>query len=133
MKIMLDTNVIISAIVFGGRAKQVITLLQELNQDICVSEYVEDELKNKLEQKWPTLAERSYLLYRTLNFRVLASTSKTLGFVRDIKDIPVLSDAIYHEVDILLTGDKDFLDLGIKKPLILSPTSLVEYFQSKNE
>lgn len=51
-----------------------------------------------------------------------------LGEVRDKKDIPVLSDAIFNQVDILLTGDKDFLESDIKHPLIYSPSMLADFF-----
>ena len=53
---------------------------------------------------------------------------KILGQLRDKKDIPVLSDAIYHGVNILLTGDKDFLETDIATPKIISPSDLLENF-----
>ena len=33
-----------------------------------------------------------------------------MGNLRDVKDVPVLSDALYHKMDMILTGDKDFLE-----------------------
>ena len=35
--------------------------------------------------------------------------------IRDINDRPILRAAIEAKTDILLTGDKDFLDSGVKK------------------
>ena len=35
--------------------------------------------------------------------------------IRDINDRPILRAAIEAKADILLTGDKDFLDSGVKK------------------
>ena len=43
-------------------------------------------------------------------------------------DIPVLSDAIYNKVDIILTDDKDFLEANLTNPLVFSPSMLYEYF-----
>ena len=43
------------------------------------------------------------------------------------KDIPVLSDALYHKIDMILTGDKDFLEANLDKPLIFSPSMLCDY------
>lgn len=40
-----------------------------------------------------------------MNFNFCPSTNQNLGEVRDKKDVPVLSDAIFNNVDILLTGD----------------------------
>lgn len=98
MKIMLDTNVLISAFVFGGKVREVLATLFETDCDIYVSEYVDEEF---------------------------------LGQLRDAKDIPVLSDAIYHGADILLTGDKDFLEADIETPQIISPAELLEFFYRK--
>ena len=47
--------------------------------------------------------------------------------LRDAKDIPVLNDALYNNVDILLTGDKDFLEFEISKPFICSPSMLSDF------
>ena len=36
--------------------------------------------------------------------------------IRDAKDQPILNAAIVFDVDIVLTGDKDFLSLEIERP-----------------
>lgn len=36
--------------------------------------------------------------------------------------------AIIEDVDILVTGDKDFSDIEIEKPEIMSPTQFIERF-----
>ncbi len=48
--------------------------------------------------------------------------------IRDIKDYPVLYTAIIEDVDILITGDKDFKDIDIEKPEIMTPTEFLEFF-----
>ena len=40
--------------------------------------------------------------------------------VRDVADRPILRAAIASGGDVLLTGDKDFLELGIKHPKIMT-------------
>lgn len=51
------------------------------------------------------------------------------GDLRDKKDIPVLSDALYHNADIIITGDKDFLEAELEKPLILSINMLEKFLR----
>ena len=36
--------------------------------------------------------------------------------IRDVKDRPILRAAIAAEADLILTGDKDFLESGLQKP-----------------
>lgn len=128
MRVMLDTNVLISAFVFRGKVRKVLDILFETNCKVYVSEYVDAEFKHILNEKWASRAEKIYSFYRSTDFIFCASTSETFGQLRDEKDIPVLSDAIYHGVDILLTGDKDFLEANIEQPQIISPSELLENF-----
>lgn len=86
MKIMLDTNVLISAFVFGGKVRETLIKLFETNCEIYVSEYVDDEFKRILYEKWTARAEKIYALYRSMDFVFCSSTSEILGHLRDEKD-----------------------------------------------
>lgn len=127
MKIMLDTNVLISAFVFGGQTGHLLRILFDSEHELYVSDYIDQEFIEKLRDKWPKLAENVYNLYHQLDINFCKSTEEVLGQVRDIKDIPVLSDALYHHIDVILTGDKDFLEAEIEYPLIYSPAMMLEY------
>ena len=129
MKIMLDTNVLISALVFGGVPRQLLGKLLLAGHDIYISEYVNREFIDKIHLKWPEKEEKLLYVYRQMGFVHCDSAREELGTLRDEKDIPVLSDAIYHGVDVLLTGDKDFLEADISHPLIFSPKMLLEYME----
>lgn len=128
MKVMLDTNVLISAFIFGGKVRHALKILFETDCEIYISEYVDNEFNRIIHDKWSDRADKIYSLYRSIDFIFCPSTSEVLGQLRDEKDIPVLSDAIYHDVDILLTGDKDFLESNIETPKIISPSELLENF-----
>jgi predicted nucleic acid-binding protein len=54
-----------------------------------------------------------------------------IGNLRDAKDIPVLSDALFHHADIILSGDKDFIEADIERPLVFSPSMLYDYLISQ--
>ena len=41
---------------------------------------------------------------------------------------PVLYTAIAEDVDVLVTGDKDFGDVEIERPDILTPSEFIERF-----
>ena len=47
--------------------------------------------------------------------------------IRDVNDRPILRAAIEAKADILLTGDKDFLESGLKNPMIMTPAEFLEY------
>lgn len=130
MKILLDTNVLISAFVFGGKAGQLLEKLFDSDFELLVSDYVNKEFHDKLNEKWPNKASKVYALYRTLPFSFCSSSDTIGALLRDPKDNPVLSDAMMHKVDVILTGDKDFLKANLDYPQIFSPAMMLEYLDS---
>ncbi len=127
MKFLLDTNVLISAFVFRGVTFKVLLRLLDIKAEIYVSEYVDKEFRDKLSEKWTDRAEQVYRLYRQLDFKFCKSANKKLGDLRDPKDIPILSDAIFNGVDVIITGDKDFPEADLEKPLVLSPDMVMDF------
>ena len=78
-----------------------------------VCDYVIEELRLVVERKFP--GKRKFLdrFFLELPFE-LVYTTKLLDLdefpeLREIKDAPILETAIMEKIDILLTGDKDFL------------------------
>ncbi len=118
MKIQLDTNVLISAFVFGGKAGQPLEKLFDSDFELLVSDYVNKEFHDKLNEKWPDKASMVYELYRTLPFLFCSSSDTISALLRDSKDNPMLSDAMTHKVDVILTGDRDFLEANLDYPQI---------------
>lgn len=131
MKIMLDTNILISALIFGGRARETFLKLIASEHEVYVSDYVSQEFAEKIKLKWPDKAERIMAAYKKLPVCFCKSSNQMLGTLRDIKDVPVLSDALYHKVDVILTGDKDFLESDIENPIIFSLSMMNDFL--KNE
>ena len=48
--------------------------------------------------------------------------------IRDERDYPVICSAIVDDVDVFVTGDKDFDDLGLDRPEIVSPAEFLERY-----
>jgi len=129
MKILVDTNVIISAIVFGGQPALLLDKLFKYEHELYVSTYIDKEVYAILTKKWPDKALLLYSSFRKLNFIFCPSADKTLGALRDEKDVQVLSDAIYYNVDLILSGDKDFLEAELTTPLVYSPAMLLAFLE----
>lgn len=60
-------------------------------------------------------------------------TPKTLDIgeypiVRDSKDSPILATALLENVDVLVTGDKDFLVLDVEMPDIVNMTEFMKRY-----
>ena len=131
MKILVDTNVLISAFVFGGLPRKLIYKLLSYNHTLVVTSYVDLEFQAKLWQKWPEIAESVYSAYFKAGFLFLKSTNERIGDLRDEKDIPILSDALHYGVNVILSEDKDFLEAGLQHPLVTSVSTLYDFLKQK--
>jgi predicted nucleic acid-binding protein len=92
---------------------------------IVLSTYIVDELKRVVLVKFPDKNDAIQDFLLRLPYE-LVKTSDTIDvsiypYIRDIKDLPVLVSAIDYDVDVLLTGDKDFSQINIKRPEVLTP------------
>lgn len=127
MKIMLDTNILISAMLFPNKEINATMAALFSDNEIYLSSYVVDELKYVVRRKFPSKINTVDKLLLKMNY-ILSYTpdiiDESMFNIRDMKDYPVLYSAILEEVDILITGDKDFDDIDIDKPEIMS---LAEY------
>ena len=132
MRIMLDTNVLVSAFIFKG---ETISKLIDIFTDyhtIVLSSHVLNELTGVVKEKFPPkiAALDSFLSNLPFEFVYTPNIIDKNKYppMRDIDDLPVLASAIMEDVDILLTGDKDFADLVMERPKILTPAQFVEQF-----
>ena len=126
MKIMVDTNGVISAALFpGGRAAQAFFKAMLPPYEPLVCDYIVDELHRKFREKFPDrVTELEAFLYNALSFIKVVPTPETAVMaedkVRDPKDRPILRAALDAHADLFLTGDKDFLESSITDPRIIS-------------
>lgn len=128
---MLDTNVLISALLFPGARMDSMMDCIFTNHQLVLSSYVVDELKNVVRRKFPGREIAINKLLMLMSFEYVYTPSEIesgLFDIRDVKDYPVLYTAIIEDVDILVTGDKDFSDIDIEKPEIMSPAQFMERF-----
>lgn len=131
MRVMVDTNVLFSSILFpnGQTAKafQHCTALY----DLVIPSYVIAELKRVVSKKFPSKIRDIDLFFEKLSFE-LAYTPENpkqgLFEIRDPKDYPVLYTALLENVDILITGDADFKDTDIDHPDILTPAEFLKKY-----
>ena len=126
MKVMLDTNIIISAVLFpNGRAAQAFLKSLSYPYEPIVCDYVLNELRRKFDEKFPDKASNldEFLQMALLFIEVVPTPTLELlqeRQIRDPKDRPILRAALNNHADYFLTGDKDFLESSVSDPRIIS-------------
>jgi putative PIN family toxin of toxin-antitoxin system len=131
MKVLLDTNVLISASrTPGGTAYLAyIKAITAPNQGIICQQNL-DELRMVYQRKFPHMLDaleqflsEALMELEVVSMPIPASPEETQ--IRDASDRPILRAALAANADILVTGDKDFLEAGITIPKIMTPAEFV--------
>jgi len=133
MRIMLDTNILISAFVFKSIVMNNIIRLLGEQFSLVLCSFIIDELHNVVESKFPDKSDALEDFLRELPFEFIYSPKslpEDLGFIiRDKDDEYVLYSAVLADVDILVTGDKDYYEVEIERPEILSPIDFINKYK----
>ena len=128
MRVFLDTNVLVSAFTTRGICADLITTVLAEHQ-LVLGETVLTELTRVLSKKMElpraTVVETEAFLRREA---AVISHGAVPGVpIRDPDDVAVLAQAIAGSADVLVTGDRDFLDVAADLPIhVLSPRGFWE-------
>ena len=132
MRIMLDTNILISLIFFPNENMNKLISLICNNHSIVLCSYVIEELQNVVSRKFETKKLALDVFLENLSYEFVYTPKifdvRKYPPLRDIKDMPVLVTAILEDVDILLTGDADFSTVEIDRPEIMTPSDFLKKY-----
>ena len=136
MKVFLDTNVLISGFATRGLCADVIRLVlaeHELIVGKVVLEEARKVLTRKIHLPEPLVAE----ILTFLESQTVQAKPKTTPSVRirDEADLMVLASALAAKADVLITGDKDLLEVNDQVPdlLITDPRGFWNLAQKRSE
>ena len=85
-----------------------------------------------IQRKFPTKAAAVDQMLAAMSYELVYTPrvmDQTLFEIRDPKDYPVLYTAIIEDVDILITGDKDFAEIQVERPEICTPVEFMRRYQ----
>lgn len=131
MRIMLDTNVLLSALLFPGARMDHMMEYIFAKHRLVLSSFVLEELSYVVERKFPTKRKVIDRLLTSMSYELVytpAEIEPGLFDIRDDKDYPVLYTAITENVDILITGDKDFAQVDVEHPEIMTPAEFTAQY-----
>ena len=123
MRVVLDTNVLASAVATRGLCADV---LREVlaKHELVICPQITDELKRILTNKFgvaPWLIKEFLWLIRQDTI-IVTPQSVPDATINDKDDLGILAAAITAEADVLVTGDKELQDLmRVERTTILSP------------
>jgi len=128
---MVDTNIIISAILFPQSIISEIVKHMVRNHKITLSQYTIDEINEVFNKKFPHRINEMEKFMKDLSYELFSLReidNNKYPKIRDNNDIPILANAIESDVDLLVTGDKDFDEIITKRPKIMNPREYVNEY-----
>jgi uncharacterized protein len=131
MRVILDTNIFISSYVFGGQVGVIFEYLLEGRFMIMSCKELEDEILDKLVNKFKISQTKFELVIKILALAQNYQLGEIGKYTRDPKDDFLVQLAIDSKVDLIVSGDKDVLILGqIGNTRIVTPGKLVEILKN---
>lgn len=131
MKVVLDSNILFSAVIFGGVPQEILEAAI-LKKFIAISSPVlVDELLDILRRKSGASIQQLNAIEKKVNEVLeIVYPRETVIVCRDKDDNQVLEAALEGKCDYIVTGDKDLLVLKkFKKIPILTPKEFLEILE----
>lgn len=132
MRVLVDTNILISAALNsnGTPYKAFLKAVTYPNKGIICDQNIE-EMRRIFNRKFP---QKISLLEHFLSIALFAmeviptpvEEVEEENYIRDIADRPILRAALNARVDVLLTGDKDFLESEVTNPKIVTAAEFMD-------
>jgi putative PIN family toxin of toxin-antitoxin system len=133
MKLVLDTNIFVSAFYWGGNPQKIINRVIDGLDSLCISNEILNEIAVVMARpKFNTATEiiEEYIQAIEKLGRKVFITGKIKGICRDKNDDDKIECGITGGADYLITGDEDLLVLGFYKNLKI--VTIKEYLKTFN-
>lgn len=132
MRVLIDTNILISAALSsnGTPYRAFVKAVTYPNHGLICEQNI-DEMRRIFNRKFPQkiAALEKFLSLALMTLEMVPTPVEEYHSemqIRDINDRPILRAAIHTNADILLTGDKDFLESGLENPKIMTAIDFVQ-------
>jgi predicted nucleic acid-binding protein len=109
------------------KGKPSLALYQVANyHELVLTDYNIQELRRIVTAKFSRLEQDLDLFLAELSYELIIAPYSPQKLIRDPKDQPILDAAVVADVDVILTGDKDFLALGLERPRSMTVARFLE-------
>jgi putative PIN family toxin of toxin-antitoxin system len=129
MIIVIDSNIWISALVFGGNPRRIFEQTVSKGWRIAVSEEIYTEIRRILQQKFPEFVQDLEDLIQVLqpNVYMVRLGSQEVELSRDKDDNKIIETALIAKAHYVISGDKDLLVLrNYKNIQFLTPKQFID-------
>lgn len=127
MKILADTNILISALLWPNSKPAAALLHAARYHELVLCDRNIFELRDVLKRKAPQVLVDVDVFLAELAYDLVPAPEYPQKLINDPKDQPILNAAIVADVDIIISGDKHFLILDIDRPCTMTAAQYLEW------
>jgi putative PIN family toxin of toxin-antitoxin system len=128
LKIVLDTNVYISAAILGRVCEEIVQTCRFSNLQVFISKDIIDEIEDKLSYKFLWQDEQINLFLESImEFCQIVKVNEKLTYIKDDPDDDkILECAVSADCNFIISGDKHLLKLKSYETMkILNPADFL--------
>jgi putative PIN family toxin of toxin-antitoxin system len=130
LRVVIDTNVIISALNFGGNPEAVLELARKRHIRNTTSPFIINEIVMVLTRKFGWQMEVAREVTNDIQgFSRVVNPPETLAVIKNLSDNRILECGVAGGADYLISGDHHLTDLKTFKTIhIVTPTEFLAIF-----
>ena len=128
MRILADTNILFSTLLYPNSVPATVLLKIANEQELVLCDQNLAEIREVIRKKAPQFLSALESFLAELSYELIPAVNDTTKDIRDAKDQPILNAAILNNVDIIVTGDKDFLELEMEHPKCMTASEYLENY-----
>jgi putative PIN family toxin of toxin-antitoxin system len=126
MRVMADRNIYISTLLFPASLPAKVLLHIVDKHELVLCDHIIMEIRDVVARKRPDLLADVEVFLAQLSYEMVITPEEPSKLISDPKDQPILNAAILAEVDIIVSGDKHFLQHNIERP---KPMTVADFWQ----
>ena len=133
LRVVIDTNVIVSALNFGGKPKAVLELARRryIHNTLSISLMMKGEVVLTRKFGWQMDVTRE-VINDIQGFSYVVTPTETIAVIKNLPDNRILECTVAGRADYLISGDHHLTDLKtFGKIKIVTPTEFLAIFYHK--
>ncbi|MBS3986085.1 MAG: putative toxin-antitoxin system toxin component, PIN family [Selenomonadales bacterium] len=132
MKVLTDTNILVSALLWPHSKPATALLHAARYHELVLCDRNISELRTVLARKAPHILADVDVFLAELSYELVPAPENPQKLIRHPKDQPILDAAIVGEVDIIISGDRHFLELSMERPCVMTAAQYLTMVSTEN-
>jgi putative PIN family toxin of toxin-antitoxin system len=130
MKVVVDTNVLVSGVFFGGMPSRILEAWRDQRIDVVVSPDILEEYRRvgeHLETQFTDVSLAPFLALLVMNAEIIEPPDLPEQVSRDSDDDKFIACALAGRCHVIISGDKDLLSIsGSRGVKVVAPREFLE-------